>query len=75
MSTQAKLQPDPLDQLKTMLEDAPRSYGFLSDYVRAMEWYQPEERYIFPSYVRECRRRSLSPQAWFCRRRCPIQIV
>jgi hypothetical protein len=43
MSTQAKLQPDPLDQLKTMLEDAPRSYGFLSDYVRAMEWCQPEE--------------------------------
>ena len=43
MSTQAKLQPDPLDQLKKMLEDAPRSYGFLSDYVRAMEWYQPEE--------------------------------
>jgi hypothetical protein len=43
MSTQAKLQPDPLDQLKTMLEDAPRSYGFLSDYVRAAEWCQPEE--------------------------------
>jgi hypothetical protein len=43
VSTQAKLQPDPLDQLKTMLEDAPRSYAFLSDYVRAVEWCQPEE--------------------------------
>ena len=25
------------------LEDAPRSYGFLSDYVRALEWYHHEE--------------------------------
>jgi hypothetical protein len=43
VSTQAKLQPDPLEHLKTTLEDAPRSYGFLSNYVRAMEWQQHEE--------------------------------
>jgi hypothetical protein len=43
VSTQAKLQWDPLEQLKTFLEDAPRSYGFLSNYVRAMEWHQNEE--------------------------------
>jgi hypothetical protein len=43
VSTQAKLQPDPLEQLKTILEDAPRSYAFLSDYVRALEWHQHEE--------------------------------
>jgi hypothetical protein len=43
VSTQAKLQPDPLEQLKMTLEDAPRSYGFLSEYVRALEWNQNEE--------------------------------
>jgi hypothetical protein len=43
VSTQPQLQPDPLEQLKTSLEDAPRSYGFLSDYVRALEWHQHEE--------------------------------
>lgn len=43
MSTQAKLRPDTLEQLKTTLEDAPRSYGFLSHYVRALEWHQHEE--------------------------------
>jgi hypothetical protein len=29
--------------LKMTLEDAPRSYGFLSNYVRALEWHQHEE--------------------------------
>jgi hypothetical protein len=43
VSSPAKLQPDPLEQLKTALEDAPRGYGFLSDYVRALEWHQHEE--------------------------------
>ena len=43
MSTQAKLQPDTLEQLKMTLEDGPRSYGFLSQYVRAQEWRQDEE--------------------------------
>ena len=43
MSMQAKLQPEPLEQLKMVLEDAPRSYGFLSEYVRALEWNQHEE--------------------------------
>jgi hypothetical protein len=43
VSTHPKLQPDPLEQLKTTLEDAPRSYGFLSDYVRALEWHHHEE--------------------------------
>jgi hypothetical protein len=43
VSTQAKLQPGPLELLKTTLEDAPRSYGFLSEYVRALEWRHHEE--------------------------------
>jgi hypothetical protein len=43
LSTQAKLQLDPLEQLKTFLEDAPRSYSLLSNYVRAMEWHQDKE--------------------------------
>jgi hypothetical protein len=43
VSTQPQLQPDPLEELKTSLEDAPRGYGFLSDYVRALEWHQHEE--------------------------------
>jgi hypothetical protein len=43
VSTQAKLQPDPLELLKINLEDAPRSYGFLSEYVKSLEWHQHEE--------------------------------
>lgn len=43
MGAHAKLQPEPLEQLKMSLEDAPRSYGFLSDYVRALEWFHHEE--------------------------------
>jgi len=37
MSTQAKLQPDHLQKLKKTLEDAPRSYDFLAEYVRELE--------------------------------------
>jgi hypothetical protein len=43
VSTQPKLQPDPFEQLKATLEDSPRSYGFLSEYVKALEWQHHEE--------------------------------
>lgn len=52
MDEPAKLQLDPLEQVETMLEDAPRSYRFLSEYVRALQWHHHEED-IFTRYVSE----------------------
>ena len=43
MSTQPKLQPDHLQKLKKTLEDAPRNYDFLSEYVRELEICRKEE--------------------------------
>jgi len=40
---QPKLQPDPFEQLKMTLEDAPRGYGFLAEYVKELEQHQHEE--------------------------------
>lgn len=43
MSTEAKMQPDPLAQLKWALEDAPRDYDYLAEYVEELELYRQEE--------------------------------
>ena len=43
MSAQPKLQPDHLQKLKTTLEDAPRNYDFLAEYVRELEICRQEE--------------------------------
>jgi hypothetical protein len=43
MSTQPKVQPDHLQKLKTSLEDAPRNYDFLAEYVRELEICREDE--------------------------------
>ncbi len=43
MSTQAKLQGDPFEQLKTALAHAPRGYAFLAGYVGELEHNRSEE--------------------------------
>src|ERR1700674_2281807 len=43
MSAQAKLLPDHLQKLKTSLEDAPRNYDFLAEYVRELETCREDE--------------------------------
>jgi hypothetical protein len=43
MSTPAKLQPDPFEQLKKILEDAHRGHDFLAEYVGELERRRNEE--------------------------------
>ena len=43
MSAQPKVQPDQLQKLKTSLEDAPRNYDFLAEYVRELEICREDE--------------------------------
>ncbi len=43
MNTQAKIQPDAFEQLKSTLEDAPRNYDFLAEYVRELELRRQEQ--------------------------------
>ena len=43
MSAQTKLQPDPFERLKKILEDTPRDYGFLAEYVGELEHNRVEE--------------------------------
>ena len=43
MTTQVKLQPDPFEKLKKILEDAPRNYDFLAGYVKELEHNRLEE--------------------------------
>ena len=43
MSTQPKLQRDDFERLKKILEDAPRGYGFLAEYVGELEHNRDEE--------------------------------
>ena len=43
MNTQPKLQPDNFERLKNILDDAPRNYGFLAEYVGELEHYRLEE--------------------------------
>src|ERR1700681_2182884 len=43
MSAQPKLQPDHLQKLKTTLEDVPRNYDFLAEYVRELETWREDE--------------------------------
>lgn len=52
MNEPTRLQLDPLEQVKTILEDAPRSYRFLSEYVKAVAWHHNEED-IFTDYASE----------------------
>jgi hypothetical protein len=40
---QPKLQPDDFERLKTILQDAPRGYGFLAGYVGELEHDRDEE--------------------------------
>jgi hypothetical protein len=43
VSPQAKLQPDPVEQLQKILEELPRGYGFLAAYVRELELHRDED--------------------------------
>src|ERR1700681_3622820 len=43
MITRPKVQPDHLQRLKTSLEDAPRNYDFLAEYVRELEICREDE--------------------------------
>ena len=43
MNTQAKIQPDAFEQLKSTLEDAPWNYDFLAEYVRELELRRQEQ--------------------------------
>ena len=43
MSAQPKLQPDDFERLKKILDDAPRDYGFLAEYVGELEHGRDEE--------------------------------
>ena len=43
MGAQAKMQSDAFEQLKRTLEDAPRDYAFLAEYVRELELHRKEE--------------------------------
>ena len=46
MSAQPKLQPDDFERLKKILEDAPRDYGFLAEYVGELEHGRNEVRLV-----------------------------
>jgi hypothetical protein len=43
VNTQAKIQPDAFEQLKSTLEDAPWNYDFLAEYVRELELRRQEQ--------------------------------
>jgi hypothetical protein len=43
VSAQSKLQPEPFERLKKILADAPRGYGFLSEYVGELEHNRRED--------------------------------
>jgi hypothetical protein len=43
MSTKSKMTPDPYEQLKAILGDAPRDYAFLAEYVGELEHHRHEQ--------------------------------
>jgi hypothetical protein len=43
VSMQTELPPNPLEQLKKILEDAPRDYDSFAEYVRELELHRQEE--------------------------------
>ena len=63
MSAQPKLQPDHLQKLKTTLEDAPRNYDFLAEYVRELEHMPSRRGYLSPPCVPELKRRRV--KSWY----------